>query len=53
MCGCLNASVRSNAAHVDFYADDNLVMLNVFGRNFNVSYTRVADVFVTYIFQNL
>ena len=53
MCGCLNASVSSNATRVAVSADDNLDMLNFFRRNFTVSHTRVADVFVTYIFQHL
>ena len=47
VCGCRNASVSSNAARVAVSADDNLGMLNCFGRDFTVSHTRVAAVFVT------
>ena len=53
VCGCRNASVSYNAAHVAVLADDKLGMLNCFGNNFTVSHTRVADVFVKYIFQYL
>ena len=47
VCGCRNASVRSNAACVAVSVDDKLGMLNCFGKNFTVSHTRVAAVFVT------
>ena len=50
VCGCRNASVSSNTAGVAFSADDNLGKLNCFGLNFTMSHTRVAAVFVTYIF---
>ena len=53
VCGCRNASVSSNPAHVAVSADDKLGILNCFGNNFTVSHTHTAAVFVTYIFHYL
>ena len=53
MCGWHNTSVSSNVARVAVSADDKLGILIFFGNNFTVSNTRVAAVFVTYIFQHL
>ena len=47
VCGCCNATVSSRAAPVSVSADDKLGMLNCFEKNFTVSHTHVADVFVT------
>ena len=47
VCGCINASVSSNAARVAVSADDKLGMLNVFGKNCTVSHTCFAAFFVT------
>ena len=47
VCGCRNASVSCKVARVAVSADDKLGILNCFGKNFTVSHTRVADVFVT------
>ena len=48
-CGCCNASISSNAARFSVSDDDKISILNCFGKNFTVSHTRVAAVFVTYI----
>ena len=41
-----NASVSSNAAHVAVLTDDKIDILNFFGKNFTVSHTHIAAVFV-------
>ena len=53
VCGCSNAYVSSKASRVAVSADDKLGIVNCFGKNFTVSHTRVASVFVTQIFQHL
>ena len=47
VCGCRNASVSSKSVRVAVLADDKLGILNFFGKNFTVSHTCVAAVFVT------
>ena len=43
-CGFRNASISSKATYVDVLADNNLGILNCFGKNFTVSHTLVGAV---------
>ena len=47
VCGCRNASVSYKYVCAAVSADDKLGILNYFRKNFTVSHTRVAAVFVT------
>ena len=47
VCGCRDDSVSSTADRVAVLDDDKLGMLNCFGKNFTLSHTLVAAVFVT------
>ena len=47
VCGCHNSSVSSKTSCVAVSADDMLGILNGLGKNFTVSHTCVAAVFVT------
>ena len=46
VCRCRNASVSSKSARVAVSADYKLGILDCFGKNFTVSHTRVAAVFL-------
>ena len=51
--GCFNVSDNFNAALSAVSADDNVGILYCLGKNYTVSHTHVADVFVMCIFQHL
>ena len=52
MCGLYNASVSYKATRVAVSSDNNLGILDCFGKNFTVSHTRVLFVFLLHIFSS-